>query len=479
MAEVPGWPRSPEHAPRVLGVAELNRLARLSLEDGFPDLWVEGELADVARPPSGHVYFTLQEGQPPAQVRGVMYRNDAQRARARLENGARVRLRGSLTIYEPRGSFQLLARVALPAGQGDRKAELERLRKKLAAEGLFGADRKRPLPRVPRVVGVVTSRAGAAIHDVVRVVHGRLGVRIVLAHCLVQGPEAPASIVRALRAIQEVPGLDVVIVTRGGGASEDLSAYDDERVARAAAACRVPLVSGVGHEVDVTLVDLVADARAATPSNAAEMAVPDGSALRAELEALDRGLARALDQRVQRERLRLERAERRLLDPRRTVGRRRQALAALQGALEQRAARTRAEARRTLERLRARLAAEEPRARLGRDRARLERLAQSVRSSAGIGARRSRLGELEAALVRAGASLGRGPRSELELLAGRLEALSPLGILARGYAVVLHRGRALGRASDAAPGDPLVLRLHEGTLAAVVVEPPAPRKPPV
>src|SRR5690606_4412542 len=163
------------------------------------------------------------------------------------------------------------------------------------AEGLFSRERKRPLPRYPRVVGLVTSREGAAVHDVVRVASARAPVRLVVSHCQVQGPEAPVSIVRAIRRICRLPGLEVIIVTRGGGASEDLFAFNDERVARAIAACPVPVVSGVGHEIDETIADLVADVRAATPSNAAELVVPDGAALRAEIHYHRRRLERALE----------------------------------------------------------------------------------------------------------------------------------------------------------------------------------------
>lgn len=469
---VPGWTRSAEHAPRVLRVAELNRIARFSLEERFPDLWVEGELADVSRPASGHVYFTLCDADAPAQVRGVMYRSDAARARARLENGARVRFRGSLTLYEARGTFQLLARVALAAGEGDRAAEVARIKAKLAKEGLLDPGRKRALPRFPRVIGVVTSRDGAAIHDVVRVARERMGVRIVLAHCQVQGPDAPLSIVRALRGVQRVPGLDVVIVARGGGASEDLSAYDDERVAREVAACRVPTVSGVGHEVDVTIVDLVADVRAATPSNAAEIVVPDAQQVRAELEGLERGLARALDQRVSRERLRLERLLRRMPDPRRGTAGPRARLAALRASIERATARRLGDAHRALDRLRARLAVHEPRARLGRDRDRLRaleaRLAQAIARTLERAARD--VGDRDRALRALGGELTRRGRSELGRRVASLEALSPLGILARGYAIAIHEesGRALVRASDAAPGDRLAVRVHRGTVRARV-----------
>ena len=446
-----GWSRSAEHAPRVFKVSELNRIARFSLEERFPDVWVEGELVDVSRPASGHVYFTLCDTESPTQARGVMYRSDAQRARARRENGVRVRLRCSLTLYEPRGSFQLLARVALPAGEGDRAAELLRVKAALAKDGLFDPTKKRILPRFPRVIGVVTSRDGAAIHDIVRVATSRLGVRIVLVHCQVQGAEAPLSILRALRMVQLVPALDVVILARGGGASEDLSAFDDERVARAVAACSVPIVSGVGHEVDVTMVDLVADVRAATPSNAAEIAVPEAARLRAELESKERALSRALDQQIARERLRIERAVRKLSDPRRRLAAPRQSLSALHAALERLMARRMGEEHRGLDRLRARLAAHEPRARLMRDRETLRALeGRLVRS-------------MESAIeVQGKHALGR--------LALQLEALSPLGILARGYSIAIHEPtkKALLRAEDAKPGDRLTIRVHEGALDAVV-----------
>jgi exodeoxyribonuclease VII large subunit len=461
-----------EEAPRVLRVAELNRIARFAVEDTFRDVWVEGELVDVSRPASGHVYFTLCDADVPAQIRGVMFRSDAARARARLENGARVRLRCSLTIYEARGTFQLVARVALPAGEGDRAAEIARLRQKLAAEGLFDPTRKRALPRVPRVIGVVTSRDGAAIHDIVRVASARMGVRIVLAHCQVQGEPAPLSIVRALEAIQRVPGVEVVIVARGGGATEDLSAFDDERVARAVAACAVPTVSGVGHEVDVSIVDLVADVRAATPSNAAELVVPEAAQLRAELEALERGLARALDQRVQRERLRVERLLRRMPDPRRQHAAPRQVLAAQHAALERSVARRLSESHRALDRLRARLAVHEPKARLVADRERLaaleQRLARAMRGR--LEDARRQLESAERSARGLGPAVARARRERLGRLAGMLDALSPLGILARGYAIALHAetGKALVRAGDAQVGDRMAIRLHQGALEARV-----------
>ncbi|HKP61315.1 MAG TPA: exodeoxyribonuclease VII large subunit, partial [Polyangiales bacterium] len=269
----------------VYRVAQLNREVRSALERKYGSVWVAGELSDVTHAASGHVYFTLNDEQEPAQVRGVMFGNDARRSKARLVDGSRVKLLGQLSLFTPRGSYQLIARLALPQGLGDLHANFERVRLKLEAEGLLAPERKRKLPHLPRILGVVTSRQGAALHDIVRCAQSRCPLRIVVSPCQVQGPDAPVSIVAALEMIQHLRRLDVVIVGRGGGAAEDLVAFNDERVARAIAACRVPVISAVGHEVDVSIADLVADVRAATPSNAAELAVPERRTLQAELRA--------------------------------------------------------------------------------------------------------------------------------------------------------------------------------------------------
>ncbi|HJL17792.1 MAG TPA: exodeoxyribonuclease VII large subunit [Sandaracinaceae bacterium LLY-WYZ-13_1] len=505
--------RPPE---RILRVGQLNRYVRVKLER-WGQVWVEGELSDVSRASSGHLYFCLNDGVEPAQIRAVMFRGDARFAKAEMRDGERVRVRGRFTFYEPRGGLQIVVRLALPAGEGDRREQLARLKKKLAKEGLFAPARKRRLPRFPSVVGVVTSRRGAALHDVVRVASGRAPVRLVVAHCQVQGPDAPASIRAALRRVARVPGLEVVILTRGGGASEDLAAFDDEAVARAVAALHVPVVSGVGHEVDETVVDLVADVRAATPSNAAELVVPDRGALAAELASHRRHLEQGLEMQIGRERLRLERLARRLADPRRALGGVRQRFFGAARALERAARRTVAGRRqalngwvqrlgrldprtrlagdrarlarsdRALERaverrvaadrhrfqaLAHRLRRQDPRARLDRDRARLEGLRHRLEQTAGevTRDRRRRLVDAGAALrLTVGPTLGRG-RAELAEVAARLSALSPLRVLGRGYAIALHEptGRALTRAEEAAIGDRVRVRLARGTLLTEV-----------
>src|SRR5688572_9977858 len=241
-----------------------------------------------------------------------MWRSALSRLKFRLQDGQRIRVFGRPGIYAAQGKFQLYAERAEPAGQGNLLLALERLKARLAAEGLFAAERKRPIPRWPTVIGVVTSPTGAAIHDILKVARRRCPTRILLSPAQVQGDAAPQSIILALQRLQTIPGVDVIILGRGGGASEDLWAFNDDALARAVAACPVPVVSAVGHEVDTTLVDFVADVRAATPSHAAELVVPDRDTLLQRLHQLRRRLALATQRRVLNEQSRLERAGHRL-----------------------------------------------------------------------------------------------------------------------------------------------------------------------
>jgi len=434
----------------VLRVAQLNRMVRQTLEDRWPNVWVEGELSDVMRAGSGHVYFTLNDETEPAQLRGVMFRSDARRAKAKLENGARVKLRGSLSLFEARGGFQLIARIALPYGLGELHAQFEAVRRKLEAEGLLEDARKRPLPSLPRVLGVVTSEQGAALHDIIRVAQERCPVRIVLAPCLVQGADAPRSIARAIKAVGRVPGLDLVIAGRGGGSAEDLAAWNDERVARAIVACPVPVVSAVGHEVDVSIADLVADLRAATPSNAAELAVPQREVLWERLSTAERRLERALEMRLARERLRMDRIAHRLSEPRTLLGQARSRLDSAQIRGEALVRERVRAGRRLHDGLLKRLSRQDPRLRLAQ--------------------RTAQLAELRARLTASGPPLIGRRRARLGQQAARLDALSPLSVLGRGYAIALSErtGKALVSAGDAAPGDLVHLRLHEGQLTTRV-----------
>ncbi|MEM1415756.1 MAG: exodeoxyribonuclease VII large subunit, partial [Myxococcota bacterium] len=417
--------------PRVFRVAEVARAVRFHVEERFTDFWVEGELSDVRRAASGAVYFALNDEAGGARLRAVLFAGDARGARARLDEGERVRVRGRLTFYDARGQLQLQARTVLPAGAGDLRARLEAVRKRLDADGLFAAERKRPLPRFPRTIVVVTSATSAALRDVVRVAHDRAPVRLVVADARVSGEGAAPSLVRALGLAQRLPDLDAIIVCRGGGSAEELWPFSDEAVARAVAACRVPTVVGVGHESDVSLAELVADARAATPSNAAELLVPERAALVGELDQLYRGLQRAMEGRLDRERLRLERLGRRRTGRRPDVAAAKARLLRLEDAAE-RAERGRlARERKRVDALARRVRTADPRLALGRDRRRLAELLQRLERAMAraLSRARSRLGELDARAMAPGRVLVAPSRRRLGEGVARLQALSPLAVL--------------------------------------------------
>ena len=290
--------------PRILRVTDLNRRVR-ALLDGDPTLanvWVEGEISTPSFPPSGHCFFTLKDSA--SQVRAVIFREELARSAVRPQHGMAVICHGRVRAYEPQGVYQLYVESITPAGAGDLHARYEQLRARLANEGLFDQDRKRPLPRWPRRIGVVTSPVGAVWQDIRNVVRRRYPlVELVLSPTVVQGEAASPAVVVALKRVFAQRGIDLVILARGGGSLEDLWAFNDERVVRTLVTSPVPVVVGVGHESDVTLADFVADVRAPTPSAAAELAVPDGTQLPAILDRLrDRASSALLGGAAQRRR---------------------------------------------------------------------------------------------------------------------------------------------------------------------------------
>ena len=455
----------------VYSVSQVVRGANRLLEARFANIWIEGEVVGLKVGGSGHAYFNLKDDL--ATLPACMWRSAHERLRFALEDGQILRVFGRLGIFAKQGRFQLYVDQAEPAGLGALMLELEQRKNKLQAEGLFDPDRKRPLPRWPRAIGVVTSAHGAAIHDILRVAHRRCPSRIVLSPAVVQGPEAPHSIRRALARICDLPDIDVVIVGRGGGSMEDLWAFNDEQLARAVAACPVPVVSAVGHEVDVTICDLVADVRAATPSQAAEIVVPDREAIEHRLETLDHRLARAIERSVLDERGRLDQLQARLA----TRGR----------AMVQRP-------RARLRGLEQQLAGHHPRTRLGLDRRRLAALEDRLHAHGRALPRRARarFEQSQARLLRQGPALSRSARAQLDALwaqlqrrgrelprlarlrlaraAGALQALSPLAVLERGYAVVTdEHGRAVTDAEQVRPAETIEVRLHRGRLQAEVL----------
>jgi exodeoxyribonuclease VII large subunit len=430
-------------------VAELDRRLRRAVESASGDFWIEGEVSSLKRAPSGHVYFTLKDESEDAVIDCVLYKMDAYRAQRVLKDGARIQLWGRVTVWAPRGRLQLVGQRVRLAGRGALLVALEELKKKLEAEGLFHASRKRQLPAEPRVIGVVTSSSGAAFADIRTVAFRRGKVRLVLSPALVQGDTAARSLVVAIDRIERYPGLDVLIVGRGGGSGEDLMAFNDERVVRRLAAVKVPVVSAVGHETDISLADLVADRRAATPSQAAELCVPDAEVQRERLSRCRAALVRNLRNRLHVEHSSIARLRTRLADPRFVIALRDRELGELERRLRTRVERLLVKRRAALTVLRTRLLARHPRAVIALSRARLAPIP----------------GRLETAL--SGAMSAR--RAELSRSAARLDALSPLSVLSRGYAIVLDaNGRAVRAARDVKSGDRVSIRLSEGSLSAEV-----------
>lgn len=394
-----------------LTVTEFTRRVRRLLEGdkALQDVWVQGEISNFSRPASGHLYFTLKDAG--ASLRCVMWKGDALRARGMpLQDGLSVEAHGKIGLYEPSGQYQLIVDLLRPAGEGALYAEFMRLKAVLEAEGLFDPARKRPIPQFPHKIGIVTSPTGAALRDMLNVLRRRLPlVEVVLAPSLVQGEEAPSALTAALQKLNTLYQPDVILLARGGGSIEDLWAFNDERVVRAVAGSAAPVITGVGHETDFTLVDFASDLRAPTPTAAAELATPitlDDLAysLQSSLERLDEIIARQ-------------------------IAERRQSLNALSAALKYHS----------------------PARRLMTEQQRLDDF--SRRMARGLNARFA----LESARLA-------GWRD-------RLESLNPLAVLRRGYAVVsrLEDGKVLLAAPDAPPGSNLHVRLAEGSLDVSVI----------
>jgi exodeoxyribonuclease VII large subunit len=443
----------PPAAPvrRVLSVSQLTAALRELVEGRFPEVWVEGELSGARVWNTGHLYFTLKD--PGAQLKGVMFRSTLRYLKFKPADGLRVVVRGRLSIYDPKGEYQIVAEHMEPQGLGALQLAFEQLKKRLQAEGLFDAARKRPLPALPRRIGIVTSIDGAALRDIVRVLRRRYpNAHLVIAPCRVQGDTAAAEVARALRRICRVDHVDVVICGRGGGSIEDLWAFNEEVVARAIAACPVPVIAAVGHETDVTIADFVADLRAPTPSAAAEIVVRRKDEFVGHIDRLAHRLRGGLTARLRTLQARLHQLQARPAFagvPGRVAMRGRhvsELAAALRGSalagLQRRA--------RRVEQARRRVDAASPVRRLSRARAALAahdgRLHAAARQRAHAGSAR----------------LGR--------LAARLDGLSPLAVLGRGYAVCWNADHtALVRDAGAvAPGETVHVTLDRGELQCEV-----------
>lgn len=438
---------NPRSQPEILTPSGLNRLVRDLLEDALPmGVWIEGELSNVARPASGHIYFTLKDAS--AQVRCAMFRMAASRLRFRPADGMHVLMRAKVGLYEARGEFQLVADHMEPAGEGALQREFEQLKARLGAEGLFAQERKRSLPAYPRRIGVITSPSGAAIRDVLSVLGRRCALSEVdVLPVPVQGREAPPAIASMIRRASASGRYDVLLVTRGGGSLEDLWAFNDEAVARAIHASEVPVVSAVGHEVDFTIADFVADLRAPTPSAAAELIVPDVADLRRQLARQQQRLATLMTRRLQAQAQRVDHWQARLQAqrPQARLARDAQRLATLQRRMGLALGQSQALRRARLDRLHARLSAQHPRLRLA--------------------PLQGRVGQLEQRLVQALRRRIERDRVRLEHQGRTLHAVSPLRTLERGYAIAFdERQGVIRRASDVAVGDRVRVMLADGEL---------------
>jgi exodeoxyribonuclease VII large subunit len=462
----------PESVP-VVSVADLARRLKRAVESQAGREWVEGEILSFKRAASGHVYFTLKDPREDACIECVMYRLDALRVRHHLFDGARVQTLGRVTLWAPRGRLQFIVQSLRPVGRGALLEQLERLKAQLRSEGLFERERKRPLPASPGVVGIVTSAHGAALHDIRTVAFRRGPVILVLSPALVQGELAPESLIQALDRIERDRRVEVVIIGRGGGASEDLMAFNDERVVRRVACLRVPTVSAVGHEVDITLTDLVADVRAATPSQAAELVVPEQRERVAQLLASSRQLVRAMRARWSEDLAAARALRARLSDPRFVIAQHQQGLDEHRLRAERAIGRHLARGSARLEGLERRLLARHPRVLVLGSRSRSEPLAARLHLALSRRLERERhtLARFPAQLRGALLTQLRREQSQLATLRGQLSALSPLTVLSRGYSIVsTESGRVLTSSSAVAPGDALRIRLAEGRLAARVEE---------
>lgn len=434
--------------------SQLNALARDLLEGSFLSIWVEGELSGLARPGSGHLYFTLKDDR--AQVRCAMFKMKAQYLRFLPRDGMQVLVRGKLTLYEPRGDYQLVLEHMEEAGEGALRRAFEALKAKLDAEGLFADSRKRLLPRFVRRLGVLTSPSGAVIRDIQSVLARRWPMlEVELLPVPVQGATAAPAIIQTLRAAFAARRHDVLLIARGGGSLEDLWCFNDEALVRTIAGSPVPLVSAVGHEVDFTLCDFVADLRAPTPSAAAELLVPDSGEMLARLQHLHARLARRMGQNLDRARQRADHAGLRLQGerPQRRLERDQGRAAALSLRMEAAMTHRLTLRRSALDDLSRRLAQQAPALRLQRLRQRLALLGARQHTALSRGMQ-ARLGLLR--------ELGRG-----------LHAVSPLATLGRGYAILQREdGRAVRAATGVHAGEVLRARLAEGELCLRVEDPP-------
>lgn len=484
-------PTEPGSAPeQALSVSELNRSARLLLERHIPSCWIEGEISSLSRPSSGHAYFTLKDAH--AQVRCALFRQHARFIAAPLKEGAQVQVKAQISLYEPRGDYQLIVEAVRAVGHGALLQALEVLRQRLKEEGLF--TQARPLPYPPRHLGLITSPTGAAIKDVMAVLAARWpGIHVSLLPVPVQGQQAPEAIVSALQAANRDGRFDALLLTRGGGSFEDLNVFNDERIVRALHASHIPVLSAIGHEIDTTLADLAADAAAPTPSAAAERLTPDQRDTRRRLVQLAHRLLNAQHHVLRTARQRLDHLSLRLRDPSDNVRYQQQRLNALAHRLWHAQTARLNDARQQLAQLTTRL--RHPQALLNEQRQHLVELQRRLiqaqrqwltyqrqrwqqlhnrferqRAQLSLAPWQKRVDELNDRLLHAQRHVLAQQRQRLAFLMQRLDSVSPLQTLKRGYAVVRDGQRVVTQVDEVTTGQQLDVELDNGTLRVTVEE---------
>jgi len=431
----------------VLTVSQLNKQARLTIEERFQLIWVTGELSNFARPRSGHWYFTLKD--TGAQVRCAMFANSNRRVQMQPADGQQVLVRGRVSLYEGRGDFQIIADQMEPAGEGVLRQAFDALKIKLADEGLFDRDRKQSIPDLPKHIAVVTSPTGAALQDVLAVWQRRFPIlKVTVIPTAVQGPEAESQVLNALNAASKLAP-DAILLTRGGGSLEDLWTFNLESVARAVASIQIPIVSAIGHEIDIAITDFVADLRAPTPSVAAELMMPDGQEMLQNIDGEFRHLNVLMASQLREHQLTLDKLNLRLVSPESYLQQAWMRLDDIASRLQRSAGQTLAGANNQLDNLGARLSNQSPSFALATAKEKLQRLKNGLDSG-----------------------INRHLQSQtnsVAIMARMLDGMSPLHTLGRGYAFIRDNANALVTKTEYAKvGDSVTAQLQDGTIAATV-----------
>ena len=450
--ESPQQPSQSAPTKHIFQVSQLNTLAKQTLETEFAQVWVEGEISNLSQPQSGHIYLTLKDSH--AQVRGAFFKQSQRNSRIKLSNGQQVLIRGKVSLYAPRGDYQLIISHIEPAGAGQLQQAFDQLKHKLQQEGLFDESLKKALPTIPKAIGIVTSATGAALHDIINVLGRRFPwSELIIYPTLVQGATAAPAIVKAIQVANARKETEVLIVGRGGGSLEDLWPFNEEIVARAIIASELPIISAVGHQTDFTIADFVADVRAPTPSAAAEISTPDWQELYSQFSGYEYHLTQLLNRQIHQHKLKLDALARHIKHPRSRLQEQMQRLDSLEMRLTRGLERQQQLKHQKLELLRTRLKQANP--------------ALSLKQN------KQRLAQLEQQLLKAIQDKVKANKIALDHASKRLVGIGPQRTLERGFVIAQNKqGQVVKSKSDVKNNESLTLRFKDGTLEVNAVAQP-------